>query len=100
MNFRPTLLLALLISLIFSGCSTTGADQLSHVQTGMTREQVTAIMGAPDHTVIAGNQENLIYYLHADAEIGKHAYVIQLVEGQVRYVAQMQTMMVRPPATQ
>lgn len=100
MNFRPALLLALLAGLIFSGCNTVGTNRLGHVQAGMTREQVTAIMGAPDHTVIAGNQENLIYYLYADEGIGKRAYVVQLVEGQVRYVAQMQTMLVRPAATQ
>ncbi|HTB80290.1 MAG TPA: outer membrane protein assembly factor BamE [Opitutaceae bacterium] len=99
MNFRPALSLALLTGLIFSGCNTAGTGQLSRVQTGMTREQVTAIMGAPDHTVIAGNQENLIYYLYADVGIAKHAYVIQLVEGQVHYVAEMQTMIVRPAAT-
>jgi len=93
-NIAAILFVMLLTGLFLPGCSTGDAGGLDRLQLGMTKAQAVAIMGAPDHVVTTGNEENLVYYLQATDAMRKHGYVVQLVDGKVHYFGEMLTLMV------
>ncbi len=100
MNFKiaAAIFAALLLGAWLAGCNAAGSGQFNRIQIGMTKDQVITLLGAPDHIVTAGDEENLIYYLYDDDTARKRGYVVQLVEGRVHYSGQMLTMIVPAPA--
>jgi hypothetical protein len=80
-NFAPFLLLAVLLI----GCSYT-AEKLSSIHIGMTKDQVTSLLGQPDSTSAQANIEYLTYYLTTDNGRmygGNQPYSVRLVDGKV-----------------
>ena len=79
---------AFFIVALLAGCAT--ADKLNQIQIGMTRDQVTAILGAPDSTSAQANVEYLTYYLEGDPNYGREQpYMVRLVDGKVESFGRM-----------
>lgn len=68
--------------IVLNGC-VSSASRLDRVQDGMTKDQVLALLGAPDGARLRGNVEYLTYYLTADAKAGEQPYMVRLVGGRV-----------------
>ena len=83
MNTKTTLtcLLLLLVGTFLGGCTT--ASQLNNIQIGMTKDQVTSILGKPDSTSAQSNIEYLTYYLSNDQSYRDQPYSVRLVDGKV-----------------
>lgn len=81
MIFAPFLFFAILLT----GCGYT-AEQLNSIRIGMTKDQVTGILGQPDSTSAQANIEYLTYYLTTDngrVYGGNQPYSVRLVDGKV-----------------
>jgi len=76
-----TCLLLLLISSFLGGCYT--ASQLNSIRIGMTKDQVTSILGRPDSTSAQSNVEYLTYYLSNEQSYRDQPYSVRLVDGKV-----------------
>jgi hypothetical protein len=78
----PASALALFLAAFLGGCVT--ADKLNDVHIGMTKGQVTALLGQPDSTSAQANIEYLTYYLAADSGNGRdQPYSVRMVDGKV-----------------
>jgi Short C-terminal domain/SmpA / OmlA family len=78
--FTPFLLFAVLLT----GCYT--AEKLNSIHIGMTKDQVTSLLGQPDSTSAQANIEYLTYYLTTDNGRmygGDQPYSVRLVDGKV-----------------
>lgn len=79
--FAPCLFLAIL----YTGCTNTAA-MLNSIHIGMTKDQVTGILGNPDSVSAQANIEYLTYYLSTDNGRmygGEQPYSVRLVDGKV-----------------
>jgi hypothetical protein len=57
---------------------------LNNVHIGMSKEQVTGLLGKPDSTSAQANVEYLTYYLSAESGYGRdQPYMVRLVNGRV-----------------
>ena len=86
---------------LLAGCAT--ADKLNQIRIGMSKDQVVAIMGAPDSTSAQANMEYYTYYLENDSRYGgNQPYMIRFVDNKVesfgRFI-QLYDAYTRPPAT-
>ena len=74
----------LLLTVLLAGCSST-AQLLNNIHIGMTKDQVVAILGAPDSTSAQANIEYLTYYLYVDSDRYRsdQPYSVRLVDGKV-----------------
>ncbi len=80
--------LAFFFVALLASCAT--ADKLNQIQIGMTRDQVTAILGTPDSTSAQANVEYLTYYLEGDPNYGREQpYMVRLVGGKVESFGRM-----------
>ncbi len=78
----PTLIVTLFLAVFLVGCVT--ADKLNNVRIGMTKEQVTSLLGQPDSMSAQANIEYLTYYLAAESGNGRdQPYAVRLVDGKV-----------------
>lgn len=80
LKFAPFLFLAVLLT----GCYT--AEKLNSIHIGMTKDQVTSLLGQPDSTSAQANIEYLTYYLSTDNGRyygGEQPYSVRLVDGKV-----------------
>jgi hypothetical protein len=78
--FAPFLFFAVLLT----GCYT--ADMLNSIHIGMTKDQVTSLLGPPDSTSAQANIEYLTYYLSTNNGRmygGDQPYSVRLVDGKV-----------------
>jgi|GEM_PF-1723742 len=92
---KAPIFFAFLAGLFMAACSTRDAGLIDRLYIGMSKAQVVAVMGEPDHGVTSGSEENLIYYLYAAHDtLGKRGYVVQLVDGKVRSFGKMLTVIV------
>jgi len=81
--------IVLLCAALFAGCA--NAAKLNDLHTGMTKDQVIAVMGQPDSTSAQANIEYLTYYLSDDRSSssypafssGNRGYMVRLVDGKV-----------------
>lgn len=64
-----TIMIALLSCLLLSACtSTSDSEQINKIAIGMTKSEVIAAMGTPEHSKGRGREEFLIYSLYTDQE--------------------------------
>jgi hypothetical protein len=78
--FAPFLFCAVLLT----GCYT--AEKLNSIHIGMTKDQVTNLLGRPDSTSAQANIEYMTYYLSTDNGRmygGDQPYSVRLVDGKV-----------------
>lgn len=74
--------LALFLAAFLGGCVT--ADRLNNVHIGMTKDQITSLLGQPDSTSAQANIEYLTYYFAAESGNGRdQPYSVRLVDGKV-----------------
>jgi hypothetical protein len=80
--------LAVLVVVLLAGCAT--AEKLNDVRIGMTKDQVVALLGAPDSTSAQANVEYLTYYLENDENYGRdRPYMVRVVDGKVESFGRM-----------
>jgi len=66
-NFRMALYVSMILGFLLVSCGTTTgtySNKMSRIEVGMTKAQVTAIMGNPTDRHVSGNTERW-YYLEA-----------------------------------
>lgn len=82
MKANFTLMLVLLAGVVFAGCES--SSKLNTIKIGMTKDEVTSILGTPDSTSAQANVEYMTYYLTADSGYGRdQPYMVRLVSGRV-----------------
>lgn len=82
MKIAAQALALFLAAFLLAGCMT--ADKLNSVRIGMTKDQVTGLLGTPDSTSAQGNIEYLTYYLAAESGNNRdQPYSVRLVDGRV-----------------
>jgi hypothetical protein len=76
--------LALIFTCIFLGGCVASSDRLNDIKIGMTKDQVTAILGNSDSMSAQANVEYLTYYLDSPHLNGREQpYMVRLVNGKV-----------------
>jgi hypothetical protein len=82
MNAKWMIPVAMLAGALLAGCETSA--KLNEVRIGMTKAEVTALMGTPDSTSAQANVEYMTYYLTSEAGYGRdQPYMVRLVNGKV-----------------
>jgi hypothetical protein len=82
MKSKIGLVVALLAGVLFAGCETSA--RLNSIRIGMSKDEVTSILGTPDSTSAQANVEYMTYYLAADSGYGRdQPYMVRLVAGKV-----------------
>jgi hypothetical protein len=82
MNPRKILIATVLAGALLAGCESSA--KLNEVHIGMSKADVTALMGAPDSTSAQANVEYMTYYLTSEAGYGRdQPYMVRLVNGKV-----------------
>ena len=73
---------AVLVGALLAGCQSSA--KLNEVRIGMTKAEVTSLMGTPDSTSAQANVEYMTYYLTSESGYGRdQPYMVRLVNGKV-----------------
>lgn len=84
MNAKLSAAFSLLLLFALPACTTpTSLVKLSDVRTGMTKSEVTSLLGKPDSTSAHANMEYLTYYLNNDVGARELPYMVRLVDQRV-----------------
>jgi hypothetical protein len=82
MKTKISIFASALFAILLAGCQS--SEALNNVRIGMTKTEVTSLLGTPDSTSAQANVEYLTYYLAADSGNGRdQAYMVRLVNGKV-----------------
>lgn len=84
MNAKLSATFSLVLLFALTACTTTTSlVKLSDVRTGMTKSEVTSLLGKPDSTSAHANMEYLTYYLNNDVGARELPYMVRLVDQRV-----------------
>lgn len=82
---RSFIPVAVVASVVLSGCASTSATRLTSVSVGMTKAQVVSILGNPESVSGNGRQE-VLYYTLGNSFFNSEwnsTYAVQFVDGRV-----------------